>query len=237
MLDYKINGCNSRVLEPDHNNEIFIDEMIKHGSYADRSTLQRLENCLDFSYVDSILDVGCGPGFLCNLLAKKYPDKFVKGIDLSEKAIKYAKKYQNTLPNIAFEVQDVNLLTEPSNIYDLVICNSSLHHFIYPYRAVSQMLRVTKERKLTIIYDFCRDVLEDDLKEIRQMELNGSVCTTLSDSLKASLSLNEYSDLADYFFENFQARPNFRIFNGNPGSLASVCIVELVLGKTRNCTY
>lgn len=51
----------------------------------------------------SILDVGCGGGFLAILLGKKYPQAQVFGIDVSEQAIAFAKR-QAAPPNVTFAV-------------------------------------------------------------------------------------------------------------------------------------
>ncbi len=54
---------------------------------------------------DNVLDVGCGDGRLCQFLSGNKGMKRIKGIDLSEKAIAWARTFN---PDIEFAVQDVS---------------------------------------------------------------------------------------------------------------------------------
>lgn len=73
----------------------------------------------------SLLDVGCGEGRLLNLLSKKFPNRNFKGIDLSEPSILLAKGLNYGKPNLLFELEDVNKVTET---FDVVVLNEVLEH-------------------------------------------------------------------------------------------------------------
>ncbi len=81
----------------------------------------------------SILDVGCGGGQMAIRLAKRYPQAYVKGIDLSEPAIAFSKKTlkeQNLhLQSIEFCVPPTAKLNEPPKSFDVVTTTLVCHHF------------------------------------------------------------------------------------------------------------
>ena len=69
--------------------------------------------------VETILDVGCGDGYLINSL-RRY--KLKKGIDISNKAIQFAKAFSN---DAIFEVMDV---ADETNQFDLVMLIEVIEH-------------------------------------------------------------------------------------------------------------
>ncbi len=80
----------------------------------------------------SILDVGCGGGQLAIRLAKLYPQAIIKGIDLSEPAIDFAKdslqKQKPHLQNVEFQVTPSPKLNEPPKSFDVVTTTLVCHH-------------------------------------------------------------------------------------------------------------
>ena len=72
----------------------------------------------------SVLDVGCGKGFMMHDLAELIPGINIKGIDISEYAI------QNTLPNMQTNVQVANAVKLPfaDNSFDVVISINTIHN-------------------------------------------------------------------------------------------------------------
>ena len=85
---------------------------------------KRLISELDLSGYESILDLGCGDGFLTTLLAEQVPDGYVTGIDASNGMIEIAKQHQ--MPNLAFCSKDINEL-DYSSEFDLIFSNATLH--------------------------------------------------------------------------------------------------------------
>ncbi len=112
-------------------------EILDEGTY----TLEEYEECLSIlgkigrsfggdraslsafkkTSPNSILDVGCGGGDFCALLARRYPETQVRGIDLSEEAIAYAQK-NHQAPNLSFE-RSPSLLPA-----DVITCTLVCHH-------------------------------------------------------------------------------------------------------------
>lgn len=58
------------------------------------------------NHAKTVLDVGCGDGRLCNILNSYNTFEKIKGVDLSERAIDWAKLFN---PSLEFEVKDVTM--------------------------------------------------------------------------------------------------------------------------------
>jgi trans-aconitate 2-methyltransferase len=72
--------------------------------------------------VDRAVDIGCGPGNSTELLAKRYPQASMLGIDSSANMIEAARK---RLPHINFEVADI-ATWRPLAQFDVVLGNAVL---------------------------------------------------------------------------------------------------------------
>lgn len=71
-----------------------------------------------------ILDIGCGPGNSTQVLASRYPDAYILGIDSSENMIETAKKEHDALD---FKVCDAgNSLASLSNDFDVIFSNACI---------------------------------------------------------------------------------------------------------------
>jgi trans-aconitate 2-methyltransferase len=80
-----------------------------------------------------IVDLGCGPGTSTQLLAARYPDATILGIDNSDQMLAAARI---KLPGIAFEKHDIGAW-RPSFEPDLIYANAALqwlpnHHELIP---------------------------------------------------------------------------------------------------------
>ena len=71
----------------------------------------------------TIVDLGCGPGNSTAVLASRYPDARLVGMDSSPDMI---KKAQSTLPNLKFTVEDLRTYSPPESV-DLFFSNAVLH--------------------------------------------------------------------------------------------------------------
>ncbi len=109
-------------------------------------------NPIRFDYIDKltsvsgkkILDVGCGGGLLCEEMTKN--GAIVKGIDLSEKAIKVAQIHLlESKLEVTYEVTSAEELSKlESEKYDVVTCLKMLEHTPHPastVKACSDLLK------------------------------------------------------------------------------------------------
>ncbi len=96
-----------------------------------------------------ILDVGCGNGNLFRLLSDGQYELF--GIDFSENMITEAKK--NCGDKASFSVADAEKIPFGDNIFDMVVCNASFHHYVHPSIVLAEMKRVLKAGGRLLIGD------------------------------------------------------------------------------------
>lgn len=88
-----------------------------------------------------ILDIGCGAGHGSNSLAKKYGK--VRGVDISEEAIAYAKENW-ALDNIEFKVGSAMDIPYPDNTFDAVAAFEVFEHLSDWRKFLSEIRRVLK---------------------------------------------------------------------------------------------
>lgn len=101
---------------------------------------------------DSVLDVGCGKGFLLYELTQAVPGLKVKGIDISEYAIENSKEEIKEY----LEIADAVSLPFGDESFDLVISLNTLHNLqCYDLdKALSEIERVGKKNKYIVVESY-----------------------------------------------------------------------------------
>jgi len=141
------------------------EEAEAYGSAAAQAYLDRLDN----TFVDHArslgvrsgvaLDVGTGPGQIPIKLALKLPQLEIVGIDLSEAMLARARKAAAAAgvdSQVRFEMGDARGLPFPDHHFDLVICNSLLHHAADPLATLNELARVARPRGALLLRDLRR---------------------------------------------------------------------------------
>jgi len=105
---------------------------------------QRLKYLLKYSAItenDQVLEVGCGSGYILNLIDKGE----LHGIDLSNAAITWAKDKLKHKPNVKhLSVQPAEKMTFPDNSFDVVFCSEVIEHVPDPQKLLAEIFRVAK---------------------------------------------------------------------------------------------
>jgi len=117
------------------------------GNYAGLSAFNKL------TYQPlSILDVGCGGGYFTRILAKKYGQAKVVGIDYSFKAIEHAKKNSENkyIPNVSYNAPSTLELNIEHKSYDIVTATLVCHHMSSTV-LIDFLIRASKTAKKAII--------------------------------------------------------------------------------------
>lgn len=104
----------------------------------------------------SILDVGCGAGFLCHYLAKL--GHKVTGLDLSESSIQVAARHDTT-QKVKYLVGNAYQLPFPDAYFDVVTNMDFLEHIDQPIRSISECARVLKPGGQFYFHTFNRNIL------------------------------------------------------------------------------
>jgi ubiquinone/menaquinone biosynthesis C-methylase UbiE len=87
----------------------------------------------------TIVDVGCGPGYLVVLIAGEFPDAQVIGVDISEEMTETAARLSANLGlerQVAFRLGDSQRLPFENGEVDFVVSSLSLHHWSEPEQAL-----------------------------------------------------------------------------------------------------
>jgi SAM-dependent methyltransferase len=114
----------------------------KYDSTWSSSTRQFIAPLLDAANVSaemSILDVGCGPGYVSAAAAER--GAIPIGLDFSKEMIAIAKQM---FPRIEFREGDAQNLPFADTSFDRVVANFSLLHLAEPERAMREANRVLK---------------------------------------------------------------------------------------------
>lgn len=96
----------------------------------------------------TIIDIGCGSGRLCYLLAKENASKVV-GVDYSQKMIDIAKKFvkkKDLEEKIQFECVDFFAKYETKEKFDISIALGVFDYLQNPEKFLDKIKRVTKEK-------------------------------------------------------------------------------------------
>lgn len=98
-----------------------------------------------------VLEVGCGTGRFCYLLAKEFPDKIIYGIDISMDSINLANKFKELLKsnNLFFDTGDIFKINFPDSYFDIVFSEGVIEHFPLKHKpnykdALKEKIRITK---------------------------------------------------------------------------------------------
>jgi trans-aconitate 2-methyltransferase len=99
----------------------------RYGQYAsERSTpFFDLIAHLDAAAPRRVVDLGCGPGTLTAILAERWPDAEVVGVDSSREMLEAARELPDPPANLSFQQLDINDWA-PGPADDVVVTNAAL---------------------------------------------------------------------------------------------------------------
>lgn len=118
----------------------------KYPKISCKDVARRLRN----TEYQSLLDIGCGTGYLIDILQKQ-KNALYCGLDLSPEMLKMAKQ---KLPQSVYLTEgSADSLPYEDNSFDVVTCIQSFHHYPKPEKSMSEAYRVLKPGGLYIISD------------------------------------------------------------------------------------
>lgn len=101
-----------------------------------------------------ILEIGCGPGALCESLFRWYPKSEIYGIDRDSNFINYAHEKS---PHIHFLEGDATKLPFENESFDVTISNTVAEH-VEPSKFYGEQYRVLKENGICLVLSARRGV-------------------------------------------------------------------------------
>jgi len=97
----------------------------------------------------TVLDAGCGEGFVTAYLARRNPALQITGVDLSPDAVAYATEHYGE--RARFRKGSLYKLPFSDNSFDAVLCSEVLEHLDDVDRAVEELKRVTRRHVLITV--------------------------------------------------------------------------------------
>ena len=107
---------------------------------------------------DSVLDVGCGAGWLSRRLAKLVPEGRVVGMDISDEMIRHARRSSVDFDNLIFVAGEVAQIPWQPNFFSHVISVESSYYWPDPAAGLKDIFRVLSESgSAWILINYYRD--------------------------------------------------------------------------------
>jgi SAM-dependent methyltransferase len=106
----------------------------------------------------SVLDVGCGDGFLAARLAERVPT--VVGLDIDEAVLDRARTRFPAL-NIRWRRDDALTAALPEAPFDAVVSNAAFHHFDDPQAALARLGSLLRPGGVLAVVTFARPTPRD----------------------------------------------------------------------------
>lgn len=126
------------------------DPDVEYEDYVVKKLFSKAENL-------RMLSVGCGTGSRERKFGKYENFSLIEGIDLASSKIEEARKYaiKSNLNNIRYYVGDFRSFEFDPNSYDLILFNSSLHHFDrIDHLMRSKVLPLLKNEGYLVIFEY-----------------------------------------------------------------------------------
>lgn len=103
----------------------------------------------------SVVEFGCGTGYFTRAIAENA--RHVTATDLSKRMIEAAWSNLRGLDNVAFQVQDSESASMPSDEYDAALMANMLHTLDDPVKALKECYRVLKPGGTLLIINYTEE--------------------------------------------------------------------------------
>jgi malonyl-CoA O-methyltransferase len=114
----------------------------------------------EISKAKSILDIGCGTGFLTNNIRSINKKAKIIGVDTSEKMIEFANSNEDKAENVSFLHVDENYVYETKEKFDLVVSNFVFQWMDYLPLYIDVLRHISKNIIFAIpLYGTFKDIL------------------------------------------------------------------------------
>ncbi|MBB3952093.1 trans-aconitate 2-methyltransferase [Aureimonas jatrophae] len=139
-----------------------------------------------------ILDLGCGPGNSTELLAERFPDADILGIDTSEAMLRAARE---RLPQCRFERGDIASLSG-DGLFDLVYANASLQWVLGHDALIPRLLRLVAPNGL-FAAQIPDNLADPSQTEMRRIAAEPSFAETLAEQAEGRELIGSSADYYD----------------------------------------
>lgn len=107
-----------------------------------RSMMEVIYQLVESTNPKTVLDAGCGEGFVSHYLATRSGSMSITGVDLQPQAIEFAKK--NFGESVTYRLGSLYSLPFSDNSFDTVVCSQVLEHVDDVETAMAELKRVAR---------------------------------------------------------------------------------------------
>ena len=111
--------------------------------------MSAFDRLLEIGERESLLEVGCGEGYLMSRISEAFPLSHRVGCDLSFEIVELA--HNQGCPEVPFLQASVYELPWPDESWDVVVACEVLEHLEYPEQALKEMRRVCRRACLVSV--------------------------------------------------------------------------------------
>jgi ubiquinone/menaquinone biosynthesis C-methylase UbiE len=131
--------------------------------YTENKRVSLVLNAIKARKSDKILEVGCGEAYVL----RKIKNGVVVGIDISDAALKYAKKRlkEDNNAKILLLRADAQKMPFKDNSFDKIICTELLEHVTNPEKVIEEIARISKING-TIVLTIPNELLINKVKDL-----------------------------------------------------------------------
>lgn len=123
-----------------------------------RPIVEPMLGMMRFAPGETVLDVGCGGGWLVRELALRVPEGRAVGMDLSDEMVQRARRASSAMGNAEFVVGSVDAIPREPNSFDKVISVESSYYWPDPAAGIREIFRVLRPRgSASILINYYRD--------------------------------------------------------------------------------
>ena len=134
-------------------------EETAYDPYLDRLDNEFVDQVLSLGVTGTILDLGTGPGQIPIKLAKREPRIKVIGVDMSAAMLSAAAERaerERLSSRVSFILADAKAIPLANASVNVLLCNSTLHHFSNPVLVFDEADRVVKKDGVIYFRDLRR---------------------------------------------------------------------------------
>lgn len=88
----------------------------------------------------SVLELGCGEGYLLTKIAQAYPSIPLLGLDNNQAAVDEGHRI---FPKLKLDVGDIYNIAQPDGSWDVVVASEVMEHLEQPIKALEELRRVS----------------------------------------------------------------------------------------------
>ena len=104
---------------------------------------------LDTVVGESVLDVGCGTGYLIEKIKSSFPNKYCMGVDIGCKHL--SGDASNSTTRVDFQAARIENLPFTDDSFDTVICTHTLEHVLDIHVCLRELRRVAHRRLIIVV--------------------------------------------------------------------------------------